>query len=481
MAFDGGVDKIEPSPWNERTAFLNAPMNATSLSNSSLTSLVRDLSGQADNTEIRGRKGGEGAGTVLYQKTKISNPFGSKAVRGEKQAVAREAVKQALVGEFASSKSGFAGKKQVFLELVAKDMRTILGDGPVTLGKVKLVQKRFEEMATLASGITATHAKLNKDADYVRGATNVRESLAGPDGKLPTMEEAIMEYDRLSKTDPMSSEAKLKLGALKAHMDELDCVRKDKSETERAQGLLEKTAISCGATHVEISPQCVALRRIGNEHQQAGLCSALVRLVALEERSVTRPGSEENRMLGKLATETQRAADTGRREETPMARSINGILTKETVTRAQTKVLGRNELMSHKDLSARLKGAPDFEAGKPVYWGLQFFGGASHTIMVGANPGPPENFTFYDPNFGLARFDSAGDLGRFLDVYFEKYGEAYDIARSPTPSGSAPGAKGAFQLGDIVQFDLDAMRGGIPVSLGGLPPAPTHVPPPSEG
>lgn len=455
-------------------------MNPTSISNSSLTSLVRDLSGHSDNTEIRARKGADGTGTVLYQKTKFSNPFGNKDARGIKQKAAREAVKDALVGEFATLSPSSAGKKQMFLEIVAKDMRTILGDGPVTLGKVKQVQKRFEEVVVLAAGITKTHGTLRTDADYVRGMSKVLETLGGAGGKLPTMEEAIMEYDRLAKDSPLSSEVKVKLGALKAHMDELECVRKDKSETERAQVLLKGDARSCGATHVEVSPQCVALRRIGNEHQQAGLCSALVMLVALEERGVTRPSSDENRMLGKLHGETQRVAATGRREETEMARSINGILTKDVVTGAQSKVLGRNELISHRDLADRLNAAPDFRAGKPVYWGLQFYGKAPHTIMVGAHPGPPQNFTFYDPNFGLARFESSRDLGRFLDTYFEKYGEAYEISRFPAPPGSPPGAKGEFQLGSIVQFDLDAMRAGIPISLGGMP-RPAHVPPPVEG
>ena len=74
-------------------------------------------------------------------------------------------------------------------------------------------------------------------------------------------------------------------------------------------------------------------------------------------------------------------------------------------------------------------------------------------MMIGVTQhGKDQCFMFYDPNFGVTRFDSSDKLKDFLDRYFGDelgYGNDYDMSRQSPQSG--------FEFNKVIELDFQGI------------------------
>ena len=454
-------------------------MNSTVTAKTTLTSLISSFAGQNDRTELRGKKPEGAKQTVLYSKSRMSNVFGGGTVREGKQKMAREAVKTALVAEFSSRKESFGDQATGFLHMVARDMKGHFDSGPMTLEKVKKINTATDEAQKMAKVNIDCHEAHKDDAPYKAGLAASKRVMADAEGGETSLEKAIEDYHTLAIVSSKSEENLFLLGALKAHVEELSLQKQDALESSRAAGMKEM-AFAKGAEYVQELPQGLVLRRIGSPDQAEGLCSSLVGLVAIEEQRGASGVERGNGALDRMQAETTKLVKEGMRRPTAFADSVSRMRTNVAFAEARSNPVRSGKFIAQKNLMNQMKDTPDYRAGRPVFWGLQFMSAkGSHTIMIGADPRSPGTFTFYDPNLGLARFSNAESLTAFFQDFLAEYGEDYNIPKATEKDlERAQGgvcSVGDFKFGDIAQFKIREMAGQLPEMLGGPPPPPAST------
>ncbi|WP_265592968.1 hypothetical protein [Verrucomicrobium sp. BvORR034] len=407
-----------------------------------------DMYGVGENAELRGKADEEGD-IELYAKRGFKNPFGKQSVRQAKQNTAREMVGKAVDNEFDNIKPG--GK--FLASVVKKNMRSICeGTGVVTRGDLDKVMTEVNRVRDSYRAYTGGKSRHENNASYLEGKEQHLEVLKDVAGFEEGMElfKGIELYAKLINGPKPLSETTLKqMGAVEKWIGETSSDLSDVASLARAN-LAVDAAVDCGAKSIKVLPQDLPLRQIGSKSDQSGRCFPMVALAVLSESTGPR-GMDQ--VVRRFEQETQKAREAGQRGSTPYSECLATVHGNGTLGASRTVIKDHAgkaiEFPGHRKTIQHLATHPDLAAGKPVFYGVEVHG---HIMMVGATKHNGEDsFMFYDPNFGVARFETPEQLSTFLDKYFGDlgYGEEYSMENL--------GVDG-FKFNHVTEYDVDKVK-----------------------
>ncbi|MEZ0389128.1 MAG: YopT-type cysteine protease domain-containing protein, partial [Verrucomicrobium sp.] len=292
--------------------------------------------------------------------------------------------------------------------------------------KVLANETAFKEGGKNATAILKTIPEYRADMDYFDAAKLFISINSGP--------------------KPLTDDTKAKLGALAAHMTNEGCEVSDLSDLSHASEAV-LTAAEHGATSVVALPQGVALRQMAEPTAWGGRCMPLVSLAALAE---SRGPQGAEGVMHRLEQETHDMRKTGRRDQSAYAQNLS---TLHTLTKGVRSPIadapGKPTVnLGHRNTVNHLATQFGRDRTKPVMYAVHV---TNHVMMIGASShNGKDSFTFYDPNFGTAKFASKEDLSRFLDDYFMKLemGDSYGMKPKGGPD---------HHFTNVEQFDLGGL------------------------
>ncbi|MBF5006321.1 hypothetical protein [Diaphorobacter caeni] len=429
-----------------------------------------NVGGVSDKTELRATP------TTLYSKGMFTDITLGKEARVQRQAQARDLLNRAVEQEF-------AGLIPQYAAAVKKKMTDILdGHAPITKGVVDEVAAEVDRIKGLRASFknSENNALIVDSQDFQAGKQQASTLLKTPPKDfMDAMEsyvETLKDVNQLlfekrplvggmkfvgsaksavtTSSAPVTLTAEMekklqddlqRLGALQVFMDDVRYGAADHAALSRAADAMEVAAQS-GADSVTMLPQSVVLNQTGSALDQQGRCLPLVALAAVAE-SIPGPGMDS--LVGRLRSETQKHYENGVREQTPYVAKLaamhgSGIVSNHS-SPVSTVTKGHRDVVDH-----LAQGALASTPAAPSFYGLET---RSHIMMIGVTQhGKDQCFMFYDPNFGVTRFDSSDKLKDFLDRYFGDelgYGNDYDMSRQSPQSG--------FEFNKVIELDFQGI------------------------
>lgn len=446
-----------------------------------LSRVVSELGTRWEDREVRGKVSADG-GVVLYKKWKMSGSDSNHDARVLKRATAREYVEKAIVSEFNKRGDAFGTYAQGFLDILKADLRSIPQDG-LKMKELTRMNNRIGDAQKLVASFNTAHKEVSVKPDYRKAdyAEGMR-ILSGVEGFSAEMniEAGMKLYLKLAADLPSSGSpgfpaASEKLDALKQWIDD----GTGKLEADKLRTLAKdrmKTAASGGNQHLQTSAQHAELSRIGTRVGKTGLCARLCPMVALAE---ARAPDGDNPVLTRLAKESSGAGLPG---PAPFAVHLEGLSANSTFVRGcpAAKIPhpgGPGEApidvprTKCSELADSLTNSPAFRRDGAAFRGLEVGG---HVMMVGVvqKPGGENRFVFYDPDSGLARFDTREQLSSYLDKYFgaQGYGERHHMTKH----------EGEYAFTSMKDYDIGVLSTVVPAPSSAAQFA-TWVPPTLDG
>lgn len=428
-----------------------------------LSQVVTTLGTRWEEREVRGKKSPDG-GVVLYKKWKATGSAANHEARVQKRVDAREYVEKAIVSEFAKRKGAFGDYAQDYIDLMKADLRWSR-EGGFKMKELTRLNQRIVSADAVMVAFTKARAEVNRPSAIEKlPPDRALETLLATPGFRGEMniEEGMKLYVELAKKLPLSSSpdylaARQTLDALNQWIDD-GAGKAEAGKRREMAGERIKAAASGGSQHLQTSAQHAELPRIGTPVGKTGLCARLCPLVALAESQAP---DGDNPVLTRLARESSRAPLPG---PVPFAVHVEGLSANATfmlgcpaakVPRTSGEGGELVDLPTTKcsELADSLTSSPAYVRDRAAFRGLEVGG---HVMMVGVvqKPGGENRFVFYDPDAGLARFDSKEKLASYLDKYFgqQGYGERHGVTKH----------EGEYAFTSIKDYDIGVLRTVVP-------------------
>lgn len=430
-----------------------------------LSQVVSTLGTRWEDREVRG-KVSPGEGVVLYKKWKVSGSESNHGARVLKRARAREYVEGAIISEFSKREAAFGKYAQGFLNIMKADLRSIPEAG-LKMRELTRLNTSIDGAEKLVSSFNKTQAEVSAKAGYrkVPHADGMR-ILSEVSGFRPGMsiEEGMKLYLELAKRLPAPGSDEFAVAS--GQMDALSQWIDDSAGKAKAQKLrtaamdrMEKASTG-GKQHLHTCAQMAELPRIGTTVGKSGLCARLCPLVALAESRVP---EGDNPVLTRLSSE---ARHTGLPGPMPFAVHVEGLSGNSTFVRGcpgakLPNPRGGGEppidppTTKCSELADSLTNSPAFRNQGAAFRGLEVGG---HVMMAGVvrKPGGEMRFVFYDPDSGLARFNSKEQMSSYLEKYFgeQGYGKLHNV----------PKHEGEYAFTSMKDYDIGVLSTVVPTS-----------------
>ncbi|MDI9331218.1 MAG: YopT-type cysteine protease domain-containing protein [Alphaproteobacteria bacterium] len=416
--------------------------------NLTFTSLMNQLGAHelADEKELSLKQ--SSSGKTLYSKGGCTDLFTRKSERMERQRSAREWVTQSIAREFGP----YAG------DIQSKVPEFFASKGKLTVGDLA----RLNETASLIRSGINSYQSLSKKmlmSDnyhlYNQGRVQtlaIVPSIPGfkPDASLSVL---VGLYVKLAaKSKPLNAEVIQQMGALDAFIQRQSSMKEAIASLNVGPKVLD-LAMQHDADGVKILPQMLVLYAL--KPGEKGHCNPLVLLAALAESE--QPGGM-NRFMSRLEQEVQEKQNSSGSSPSAYLQHLIYLhrFTTEELRRDVKKPTTADDVWGHRDAIAHM--TADLKSGdkSAVFYGIST---ATHIMLIGAtNHEGKEQFIFYDPNSGVARFPSKDKLSDFIGGYFGQlgYGKAYGIKEG---SGGHELNLSKINPEAIKQFQIGAFRG----------------------